>query len=64
MDKKNFMRVADKKHSSGFYVNVIFETKPEAIAALRKHLAMNDDVFRVMFTEAAPPKEPAATSAR
>ena len=27
MDKRNFTRVADKKHSSGFYVNVIFETK-------------------------------------
>lgn len=64
MDKKNFMRVADKKHPSGFYVNVIFETKPDTIAVLRKHLAMNDDVFRVMFTEAAAPKELAATSNR
>ena len=25
MDKRNFVRVADKKHSSGFYVNIIFE---------------------------------------
>ena len=23
MDKRNFIRVADKKHSSGFYVNVL-----------------------------------------
>ena len=28
MDKKNFARVADKKHTSGFYVNVIFEIEP------------------------------------
>ena len=39
MDKKNFSRVADKKHSSGFYVNIIFESEPSgrhpAQAALR-----------------------------
>ena len=29
MDKKNFARVSDKKYTGGFYVNVIFETKPE-----------------------------------
>ena len=56
MDKKNFARVADKKHSSGFYVNVIFEAKPESIALLRKHLALNEDVFRVMFNRATAPK--------
>jgi ribosomal protein S6 len=28
MDKKNFTRVADKKFTSGFYVNVIFESDP------------------------------------
>ena len=63
MDKKNFARVSNKKYPSGFYVNVIFETKPEAIAVLRKHLAMNEDVFRVLFTEAPAPKE-AATATR
>jgi ribosomal protein S6 len=62
MDKKNFMRVANKKHSSGFYVNVIFQSKPEALAVLRKHLAMNDDVFRVLFTVAPPPKEETAAA--
>jgi small subunit ribosomal protein S6 len=49
MDKKNFARVSDKKYTSGFYVNVIFEAKPESIALLRKHLGMNEDVYRVMF---------------
>ena len=59
MDKKNFARVSDKKYTSGFYVNVIFEAKPETIAVLRKHLVLNEDVFRVMFNTAAaaPPAE-------
>lgn len=60
MDKKNFTRVADKRHTSGFYVNVIFDSKPEAITQLRKSFVNNSDVFRVMFTEAAAPKEAAA----
>ncbi len=60
MDKRPFARVANKKHSSGFYVNVIFESQPEAIDQLRHRFALNDDIFRVLFTEAPAPK-PAAT---
>ena len=60
MDKKGFARVADKRHQSGFYVNVIFDAKPEAVAQLRSKFAMNEDVFRVLFTEAPAPKEAAA----
>ncbi|MFN7140530.1 MAG: 30S ribosomal protein S6 [Limisphaerales bacterium] len=60
MDKKNFSRVADKRHTSGFFVNVIFESNPDAIQQLRSRFAMNSDVFRVMFTQAAAPKEAAA----
>jgi small subunit ribosomal protein S6 len=61
MDKKNFARVSDKRHTSGFYVNIIFESKPENIAVLRKHLVLNEDVYRVMFnTASAPAAEPAA----
>ena len=52
MDKKNFMRVADKKHSSGFYVNVIFESKPAVLPQLQKMFSLSEDVFRVLFTEA------------
>ena len=55
MDKKNFMRVANKKHTAGFFVNVIFESNPAAIAPLRSRFAMNDDVFRVLFNVAPPP---------
>lgn len=57
MDKKNFARVADKRHQSGFYVNVIFDAEPNVVSQLRSKFAMSEDVFRVMFTEAAAPKE-------
>jgi ribosomal protein S6 len=60
MDKKSFSRVADKKHSAGFYVNVIFESQPSLIDQLRRRFAMNPDIFRVMFTDAPAPKPEAA----
>ena len=56
MDKKNFARVADKKHSSGFYVNVIFESEPKAVNQLKHRFSLNEEVFRVLFTNAAAPK--------
>jgi ribosomal protein S6 len=56
MDKRNFVRVADKKHSSGFYVNVIFEGLPAVLPVLQSKFALNDDVFRVLFTKALAPK--------
>ena len=56
MDKKNFTRVADKKHSSGFYVNVIFEGQPALVPQLQSRFALSEDVFRVLFTEAPTPK--------
>jgi len=57
MDKRNFTRVADRKHNSGFYVNFIFEIAESAVNQLRQRLDLNDDVFRVLFTVASPPKE-------
>ena len=56
MDKRNFVRVADKKHSSGHYVNVIFESQPAVLPQLQSRFALSEDVFRVLFTEAAAPK--------
>ena len=56
MDKRNFARVADKKHNAGFYVNVIFEAQPSLLPQLRHRFALNDEVFRVLFTKAAAPK--------
>ena len=55
MDKKSFSRVADKKHSSGFYVNVIFESEPAVVNQLKQRFALNEEVFRVMFTNASAP---------
>ena len=55
MDKKNYARVADKKHSSGFYVNVIFESEPGVVSQLKQRFALNEEVFRVMFTNAPAP---------
>jgi ribosomal protein S6 len=52
MDKRAFSRVADKKYQSGFYVNVIFEAGPTVVAQLRHKFALNDEVFRVLFSAA------------
>jgi ribosomal protein S6 len=60
MDKRNFSRVANKKHNSGFYVNVIFESQPSALDQLKHRFAMNNEVFRVLFTNAPAPKAVAA----
>ena len=56
MDKRNFARVADKKHNAGFYVNVIFESEPGVVDQLKHRFAMNGEVFRVLFTNAPAPK--------
>jgi ribosomal protein S6 len=55
MDKKNFSRVADKKHNSGYYANVIFEIEPAALAQLKQRFTLNEQVFRVLFTNAPEP---------
>lgn len=62
MDKRNFARVANKKHQSGFYVNFIFEGKPGLTEQIKHRFAMDPDVFRVLFTVAPQPK-PAAPAA-
>jgi ribosomal protein S6 len=56
MDKRNFSRVANKKHGAGFYVNVIFESEPTVLDQLKHRFAMNEEVFRVLFTNAPAPK--------
>jgi len=52
MDKRAFSRVADKKFTAGFYVNIIFEAPGTTVNQLNHKLALNNDVFRVLFTEA------------
>ena len=53
MDKRPFVRVADKKHGSGYYVNVIFQVEPSVLAPLRNRFTMNENVFRILFTVAS-----------
>lgn len=59
MDKRNFMRVANKKHSAGFYVNIIFNAEPGVVTQLRNRFVLNEEVFRAFFT-LAPAVKPAA----
>ena len=56
MDKKSFSRVADKKHAAGFYANIIFAGTPAIIKQLHAKFSLNDEVFRVLFTESPEPK--------
>jgi ribosomal protein S6 len=59
MEKKAFSRVADRKHSAGYYVNFVFEGAPAIIAPLRHRFANNEEIFRVLFT-LAPAAKPVA----
>jgi len=52
MEKRAFSRQADdNKLKEGFYVNFIFEAGSETLRKLQGHFALNDDVFRTIFTE-------------
>ena len=62
MDKKSFARVANKRHTAGFYVNIIFQCQPSLVDQLKHRFAMNEEVFRVLFTNAPAPK-PTPTAA-
>jgi len=50
MDRKAFARVADKRHSAGFYANIIFAGTPTIVATLQKKFSLNEEIFRVLFT--------------
>ena len=56
MDRKSFARVADKRHSAGFYANVIFAGSPAIISQLQKKFSLSDEIFRVLFTLLPEPK--------
>jgi len=49
-------RVADQKHTAGYYANIIFAIAPAAIVALRTKFGLNEEVFRVIFTHSPEPK--------
>jgi ribosomal protein S6 len=50
MDRKPFARIADKRHTSGFYANVIFAATPAVVDSLQSKFSLNPEVFRVLFT--------------
>jgi ribosomal protein S6 len=56
MDRKAFARVADKRHSAGFYANVIFAGTPTIVSQLQKKFSLNDEIFRALFTILPEPK--------
>jgi ribosomal protein S6 len=56
MERKSFARIADKKHTAGFYANIIFAGTPAIIAQLNSKFSLNEEVFRVLFTESPEPK--------
>ena len=56
MERKNFARIADKKHNAGFYANVIFSGTPSIIAQLRTKFALSEQIFRVLFSLSHEPK--------
>jgi ribosomal protein S6 len=56
MDRKAFARVADKRHSAGFYANVIFAGTPTIVSQLQKKFSLNEEIFRVLFTLLPEPK--------
>ncbi len=57
MEKRPFARVRDKRHSAGYYVNVIFQGSPTLVAQLRTKFALSQDVYRAVFTLAPEPKK-------
>jgi len=56
MERKTFARVADKRHNGGFYANVVFSGTPAIIGQLNSKFALNEEVFRVLFTQSPEPK--------
>ncbi|HOW68019.1 MAG TPA: 30S ribosomal protein S6 [Candidatus Paceibacterota bacterium] len=56
MDRRPFARVSNKSMPAGFYVNVIFESQPQAIAQLRSVFTLREEIYRVVFTDAPPQK--------
>ena len=64
---RDFARVRDKKHASGYYLNVRFEGEAAASGNLHAKLLKLQDVFRVMISnapaEASPPLKAAEPEA-
>ena len=55
MDRRSFARVANKKISGGFYVNLAFEMEPGGLVEFRTAIRKRPEVFRVQITLANTP---------
>ena len=55
IDRRSFARVANKKNSGGFYVNLVFEMEPGGLEEFRVALRKRPEVFRVQITLANAP---------
>ena len=55
MDRRSFARVANKKNSGGFYVNLVFEMEPGGLKEFSATLRKRPEVFRVQITLANAP---------
>ncbi|MSU34650.1 MAG: 30S ribosomal protein S6 [Pedosphaera sp.] len=55
MDKKSFVRVANKRNTAGHYVNVVFEAPPAVLTVLQTKFQHVAEVFRVLFHESPKP---------
>jgi ribosomal protein S6 len=63
MDKRAFSRVANKRFSTGYFVNFIFLIEPASLTQLKHRFDLSEEVFRVLFTIAPPAKAVVATPA-
>ena len=50
MDRRSFVRVANKKNSGGFYVNLVFEMEPGGLEDFRVALHKRPEMFLVQIT--------------
>ena len=50
---QDFSRVASRKNPNGYYIEVSFESCPDATNDLKKRLLKIRDIFRVFFTKPA-----------
>jgi len=54
-DRRAFARVADKRHTAGFYANITFELDSAQLPALEVALKERPEVFRYQVIQAAAP---------
>ena len=54
LDRRGFARIANKKHSGGFYVSLMFDMEPEALGEFKTTLGKRGDIFRVQITLTVP----------